>query len=181
MEINNTGFWIGDATIQHKHDPQLADALAKLFRNSTVYDLGCGEGKYVKHFNDQGDIDALGFDGNPLTDKYTFCMTFDITKSMNLPKNNWVLSLEVGEHIPKELMSQYIDNLKNLSEDGIVLSWAVPGQGGDGHVNELPNEDVIALFPEYDYDIETSLYLRSKATLWWFKSTIMVFKKKHNG
>ena len=53
-----------------------------------------------------------------------------------------------------------------------------PGQGGDGHVNELPNEDVIALFPEYDYDIETSLYLRSKATIWWFKNTIMVFKRK---
>jgi hypothetical protein len=39
----------------------------------------------------------------------------------------------------------------------------------------------MALFPEYDYDIETSLYLRSKATLWWFKNTIMFFKKKHNG
>ena len=177
MEISNTGFWIGDATIQHKHDTQLADALAKLFKNSTVYDLGCGEGKYVKHFNAQSGISAYGIDGNPNT-KYANCFIHDLTNPIGLNKMNWVLSLEVGEHIPKELMNQYIDNLKNLSEDGIVLSWAVPGQGGDGHVNELSNEDVIALFPEYDYDIETSLYLRSKATLWWFKNTIMVFKKK---
>lgn len=177
MEISNTGFWIGDATIQHKHDPQLADALAKLFKNSTVYDLGCGEGKYVKHFNSKKDIVAYGIDGNPNT-KYANCFVHDLTNPIGLNKMNWVLSLEVGEHIPKELMNQYIENLKNLSEDGIVLSWAVLGQGGDGHVNELPNEDVIALFPEYDYDIETSLYLRSKATLWWFKNTIMVFKRK---
>jgi cyclopropane fatty-acyl-phospholipid synthase-like methyltransferase len=180
MKISNTGFWIGDATTQHKHDPKLADALAKLFRNSTVYDLGCGEGKYVKHFNSKNNIVAFGIDGNPLTDMYDHCMTGDLTKPINMQKRNWVLSLEVGEHIPKELTQNYIDNLKNLNREGIVLSWAIPGQGGDGHVNELPNEDVIAMFPEYTYDVEASLYLRSKSTLWWFKNTIMVFRKNQD-
>lgn len=177
MKISNTGFWIGDATLQHKHDPKLADALANLLKNSTVYDLGCGEGKYVKHFNSKNDIVAFGIDGNPKTKEIKNCFVFDLTKPLDISAFDWVLSLEVGEHIPKELCQNYIDNLKNLNKEGIVLSWAIPGQGGDGHVNELPNEDVIAMFPEYTYDVEASLYLRSKSALWWFKNTIMVFRK----
>lgn len=179
MKINKNGYWEGETSKFHKHDESLCNALVKFFKGKTVYDLGCGQGLYVKSFIKNG-LECIGFDGNTVTNKIANCYVADLTIPIYLPEFDWVLSLEVGEHIPNELSQNYIDNLKNLNKEGIVLSWAIPGQGGDGHVNELLNEDVIKLFTEYTYDIEASLYLRSKATLWWFKNTIMVFRKNQD-
>lgn len=176
MKIAETGFWQGNTESFHKFDEPLAKELCKLFKSTAVVDLGCGEGKYVKALNEAG-IVASGYDGNHNTELYQNCKVHDLTTPLNILPVNWVLSLEVGEHIPSEHTASYINNLKRLNRNGIVLSWAIPGQGGDGHVNELPNEEVIAMFPEYSYDKKTSERLRKAATLWWFKNTIMVFKK----
>ena len=46
------------------------------------------------------------------------------------------MSLEVGEHLPKEFEDIFINNLDNNNNYGIVLSWAIKGQGGYGHYNE---------------------------------------------
>jgi len=178
MKIAETGYWSGNDTDKHHaFDEPLANALTELFKESSVIDLGCGEGKYVQKFNDS-DIIAIGYDGNPNTNKIKDCIEQDLTVNF-YPSIlfDTVLSLEVGEHIPKELTAKYITNLKRIKPNLIVISWAIPGQGGDGHVNELPNEEVIKMFTEYTYDAKTSQRLRDAAILWWFKNTIMVFKK----
>ncbi len=91
-----------------------------------------------------------------------------------------MLSLEVGEHIPKEYERVFIENLHRHNINGIVLSWALKGQGGFGHFNEQNNDYIKELMAEYGYfnDVEAENSLRKKATLWWFKNTIMVFRKK---
>jgi hypothetical protein len=189
MKIAETGFWSGsDTDKHHAFDTSLANALTKLFKGYSVIDLGCGQGKYVETFVENG-ILANGIDGNPEADRHDYCATWDLTvpipeeiiefdkKFANHVNNGLcVLSLEVGEHIPKDLAPNFIANIKAHEPKIIVLSWAIPGQGGDGHVNELPNEEVIKMFSEYEYDAETSQHLRNAATLWWFKNTIMVFK-----
>jgi 2-polyprenyl-3-methyl-5-hydroxy-6-metoxy-1,4-benzoquinol methylase len=48
---------------------------------------------------------------------------------------DWILSLEVGEHIPHQLEDVFIGNLVRHAKKGIILSWAVPGQEGHHHVN----------------------------------------------
>ena len=50
-----------------------------------------------------------------------------------------VLSLEVGEHIPEDYEDIYLENLDRHADKIIILSWAVPEQGGFGHVNERDN------------------------------------------
>jgi hypothetical protein len=177
MKIAETGFWQGNDTDKHHaFDTALANELSVLFKDKSVIDYGCGQGKYVELFNNK-DIIAIGYDGNPDTENIKDCQRQDLTKNFYpSPLFDSVLSLEVGEHIPKELTAKYIVNLKRVKPELIVLSWAIPGQGGDGHVNELPNEEVIKMFSEYEYDAETSQHLRNAATLWWFKNTIMVFK-----
>jgi hypothetical protein len=51
----------------------------------------------------------------------------------------------VAEHIPPEYESIFIENLISCNRKGIILSWAIPGQGGHGHFNEKPNDYVIDL------------------------------------
>ena len=51
---------------------------------------------------------------------------------------DWVQSFEVGEHIPPKSTEIYIDNLVRHARNGLVLSWAIVGQGGFHHINLRP-------------------------------------------
>jgi hypothetical protein len=37
----------------------------------------------------------------------------------------------------------YLDNIFRLAKEGIILSWAVPEQGGLSHINNKPIEYVL--------------------------------------
>lgn len=91
---------------------------------------------------------------------------------------DWVLSLEVGEHIPRAFEGVFMDNLVKHACTGIVLSWAVPGQDGHHHVNTRENEYIKASMAERGLvaDEEAERKLRGTASLPWFKNTLMVFK-----
>jgi hypothetical protein len=52
-----------------------------------------------------------------------------------LPIYDWIVSLEVAEHIPSQFESVYLDNVFRHAREGIILSWAVPGQNGLSHVD----------------------------------------------
>ena len=107
---------------------------------------------------------------------------FDLKKKFDV-----VLSLEVAEHIPKQYEKTYINNLTKHANDWIVLSWAIPGQGGVGHVNEQTNEYVLGVLGNvgFVYHEKQSKHLRNSSgkkgelsPCWWFKNTIMVFRKR---
>lgn len=169
----------------HSYDKNLSIALLDFFKNEnakTLADFGCGLGDYVRHFNSKN-LNTKGFDGNPntaqLTDNLGEVLDLSIPKIFN-EKFDWIMSLEVGEHLPKKFEDIFINNLHNNNKYGIVLSWAIKGQGGYGHYNEQNNdyikEKIIKL--GYTNDIKAENILREKSTLWWFKNTIMVFRKK---
>ncbi|WP_245562228.1 hypothetical protein [Niabella aurantiaca] len=57
------------------------------------------------------------------------------------------------------------------------MSWAIEGQGGDGHVNCRNNDYIIKEmrqrgFVEFE---DAKLFLRSMASYSWFKNSLMVF------
>jgi hypothetical protein len=121
------------------------------------------------------------YNGNPSTQDLTEgrCATLDLSKPIACSKHDWVISFEVGEHIPKKFEEIFISNLKGANIKGVIISWAVKGQGGKSHVNEKNNEYIRKLFEEdYTSDNETEKQLRSLSTLPWFKNTIMVFRHK---
>ena len=188
MPNKDKGFFLGEEDGLIYDDP-LGHKLAFFFKKEgspSVVDLGCGTGHYVKKLRDH-EIECDGFDGNPLTpaltrwiDSKPACSILDLTTPVVLEKKyDWVLSLEVGEHIPKRYESVFVDNLHNNNKMGIVLSWAVKGQGGNGHYNEQNNDYIKAIFEELEYvnDKKTENWLRANASLWWFKNTIMIFRK----
>ena len=73
----------------------------------------------------------------------------------------------------------FIDNVAGHATFGIVMFWAVPGQGGNGHTNERPNDWIIEQLRSraFTYDKDASEMLRGKATFKWFKDTLMVFQR----
>ena len=146
--------------------------------------MGCGDGSYVKKFNSSG-LNCEGYDGNPNTVEETngLCKIIDLSKPFTLEnKPEWILSLEVGEHIPKKYEKIFIENINNNNTKGVVLSWALPNQGGLGHFNEQPNNYIKNLFYNLDYinDLESENNLRQNVDFNYFSKTVMVFKKKIN-
>ena len=181
-QISNKGFWLTDDESGHCFDAPLAEQLKHLFKHHNVIDLGCGPGYYTKYFL-ENNIPCEGWDGNPNTPTISngLCKVADLTHKQAFEKKNWVLSLEVGEHIPKEHESMFVQNLIDHATEGIVLSWAIPNQPGDGHVNCQSNEYVVSLLQKHGYilDIATTIRMREAAELWWFKNTVMCFRKNY--
>jgi hypothetical protein len=91
------------------------------------------------------------------------------------------MSLEVGEHIPKDYEQVFLDNLVKHSNKFIILSWAIPNQIGDGHVNCQPNDYIINELDKrgFTFNPIESQKVREKNVIWWFKNTFMVFFKKN--
>lgn len=185
VTIDEHGFWNGyEAIGEHKTDFCLAEALADFFIQegvNTLVDLGCGTGDYVKVMRYCG-IDCDGFDGNPETPIISdgVAGVADLSQPLDLGKKyDWVMSLEVGEHLPKAYEQTFFENLDRHNIHGIVLTWAVKGQGGFGHFNEQNNDYVKAIMATYGYknDVEAENFLREQASLWWFKNSIMVFRR----
>ena len=185
FKINDKGFWESDTIKGHHNDIPLCSALIDFLKNNkiqTLLDLGCGPAFYVSEIIKEN-IQCEAYDGNPNTPELTNGLgkIIDLSENVDLGKTfDFVLSLEVGEHIPKEFEDIYINNVLKHSHNYVLLSWAIPDQGGDGHVNEQPNDYIInkIISLGFDYDEDTSIGLRDLSQARWFKNTLMLFKKK---
>jgi len=180
-----TGIWnLGTAKKRHRFDAPLAAKIAELFSPVLAADLGCGIGEYCKAFKEHGWPAVHGYEGTP---EIAEIAVYDNIQVLDLTKRRWVginydmvVCLEVGEHIPPKHEQTFIENVLEFTHKDLVLSWAIPGQGGAGHFNERSNEYVIGKFTKNGliYEDLLSQGLRNSATLSWFKNTILVFRKK---
>ena len=96
-----------------------------------------------------------------------------------LPRYDWVVCLEVVEHIPSEFESIVLDNVVRPATVGVVLSWAVPDQPGAMHVNPRPFEYVEEVMRRRGLTVDgiATEQLRNGSDLAWFKRNIAVYRK----
>lgn len=183
-KILEHGQWYGNVDDQHIFDVNLAEEIVHLLNAhgiSDAMDLGCGYGRYVRYLKWRG-FHCQGYDGHPETversggDASVMDIAVPIT---NLDRVPAVISLEVGEHIPGEYEETYLSNLAGLCSNLLIISWALPGQGGYGHVNCRSNEYVTNQMNLRGFIRRTELEynLRRNSKFHWFKNTIMVFQR----
>lgn len=202
--VENNGAYDLEGVIWHQHSNKLMKAILELWKKEDlpVVDIGCGHNFYVSVFKYAG-YAAVGVDLVDLGSKHFFKV--DITRpflidvtypstyiykdeiaishyqgSTKTWKHN-VLSLEVGEHIPSEKSDIYIDNIVAIANGGdVILSWAMPGQAGHGHINCQTNEWVRERMAErgYSLDANRTAFLRGSVDgchCSWFLNTLMYF------
>ena len=159
-------------------DTSLAEYLRdNVFNGMNVVDLGAGLGHYGKIFTKKGSPvkSWVGYDGamNVLSATDGLVHFMDLTQphaadERPCVRGDWVLSLEVAEHIPPEYTDAYIRNLRCHCSVGAVVSWAEPHQtGGLGHVNMKRQEDAVAAMERWGFvvDEEMTKVIQAKATL----------------
>ena len=128
---NKNGIWDRfTAEKYHKSSYKLLISMATLFdREKPVIDFGCGNGYYLSELNKLGYMDTLGFEGTIMPYLAPNVVNRDLTLHIDYNLKGNVISLEVGEHIPKEFQEVYTQNICRHVEKGchLVTSWAEIG------------------------------------------------------
>lgn len=126
--------------------PHVCNAVKDLLLAESVIDVGCATGDLVAEYHNMG-IRTMGIEGAPHafpfweTDQELLCvwdLRVPFDSVMQALKFDVATCFEVAEHIEPEYADIFVSNLTGLS-DRILMSIAVPGQGGLYHVNCQPS------------------------------------------
>jgi hypothetical protein len=144
--------------------PSVWNYLIKRFSIRSVLDLGSGSGYSAQYFHKSG-LEVLAVDGMKENCARAIYPTvhIDLTRSRVFTRVDLVHCQEVVEHIEEE----HVDNLLASLACGrfIVMTNALPGQGGYHHVNEQPTEYWIRHLARYNCEVldEDTKRIRSLA------------------
>ena len=110
----------------------------------SVVDYGCGAGWFLYYFKKKYGIDVYGMEPNKeilevIDQSVKNCVDFvSLTDIIYLKQSyDLAMNIEVIEHIEKVYEDLVLQNITRNS-DHLIFSAAHPGQGGVGHVNEMP-------------------------------------------
>ena len=165
---------------------EVVPILQSWFNAKSIIDIGCGTGTWLKVAKSLGVKNVLGVDGDHVPREMLqiseeefiskdLCQGFDLKQKFDL-----VLSLEVAEHLPESVSETFVDSLckhGNL----IVFSAAVPGQGGQNHLNEqwptYWNEKFIKRGYKI-YDVVKALIWNNDKIEYWYKQNIVLYSSE---
>jgi hypothetical protein len=161
-----------------------------IFEVKSVMDVGSGRGAWLQIWQEHGVSDLVGVDGS-YVELESFRVSpsvffpHDITKPLNLKRKfDVVQSLEVAEHIDEKYADILIDTITRHG-DFVLFSAAVPGQGGEHHVNEQPISYWVNKFKMRGYiasDTFRPALMGIKSVEPWYKNNLLFFvnEKKLN-
>lgn len=119
-------------------------AVFDYLKPASVLDVGCGRGVWLREWMAVAPhcfgVDGAYVDTRNLAIPARNFAAHDLSQPLNLGRRfDLVQSLEVAEHIHRDCADTFVDNLCRHSET-VLFSAAIPGQGGEGHINEQPLE-----------------------------------------
>jgi hypothetical protein len=186
-QVSDSGGWCssisGRNSSKHVTDDNFAKALSDFLANKRVASFGDGPGVYKEKIEALGKVISYdAFDGAPFVEITTDNRVkfLDLTLPIyHLKTYDWVVSVEVAEHIPKEFEHIYVDNLVRHAKEGIILSWSKVGQIGHSHVNNQNFDYVKSIMEKkcFNHDNKNSLMLKNYASLSWIKNNVNVYRR----
>ena len=208
--VGPTGVWHHASQIdlhqrgfRYEYDRHFAHALVGFLlreRATSLFDAGAGVGTYLSSVRVFG-IAVAGVDGSSVAASSAdgLVQLGDLTDFTESSRDelifkpsaradvaDWVLSLEVGEHIPRSLEPRFVYALHRLNRHGIVLSWSCRGdrEVGTGHVNPRENSEVVDIFSRLGYvlDRRETARLRNASgrageCCHYFRETLLVLRR----
>ena len=157
----------------------------QLLRVHSVVDIGCGDGTWLAVFRKLGVEDTLGLDGDYIDQDLLqvpseYFQVADLTRPFRLERTfDLVISLEVGEHLPAESATGFVESLTKLAPL-VLFSAAIPGQGGNHHINEQWPDKWAELFQKHDYvpvDFIRKRIWQSEAVEFWYVQNTLLFAR----
>jgi SAM-dependent methyltransferase len=156
-----------------------ADKIIELMVPKTVIDIGCGTGRTMVHFQHRG-IDVRGIEASRVAIKNSeiphLIYRRDLRKPIDLGRFDLAWCFEVAEHIHPQFVEVFVDNLVRAA-DVIAISAAPPGQGGEGHFNEQPQDYWVRKFQRRGYSLQKDWTHIMQSVNEFYSENMMVFIK----
>lgn len=153
---------------------------------TSVVDVGCGLGTWLKVFNQLGVANIRGYEGSHLDLTQVVIppqsiVIQDLEKPFHSEERfDLALSLEVAEHLSTEAADVFIQSLVQLS-DVVLFSAAIPGQGGQNHINEQDPNYWRQKFDIHGYDCFDLLREKiwsNPAVDYWYSQNCVLYAKR---
>lgn len=180
----DTGIWTPEeAATGHDFSYRLAKWIGEyLPKNERLTDIGCGNAAYLRYWHDIGFNHLCGYEGTEQNFEFGNVEVVDLTQELPIHIFSCnTVCLEVGEHIPEEHLPMFLHNLAYSTTKKLILSWAIAGQDGIGHVSCRHNIWVINEMEKrgFKFLAADSLSARSviEERMNYFRNTIMIFEK----
>lgn len=165
---------------------RMIDKIVEIYKPQSVLDLGCGTGKAIDYFLGKYIPTIFGVEGSQMAINSAshpeLIKNFNLNNELNLNKHfDIIFCFEFIEHIHPRCVHNLMKTFSNHS-NVIVLTAALPGQGGLGHFNEQPPEYWIKIFSKYGYRFNEKNALELKRCKDMFSDNILVFERvsKHH-
>lgn len=174
----------------HVHNTTAANEVVpivmELIQPASVIDVGCGIGTWLAVFEEAGVQETLGVDGEYVDRALLHIreeqfVTVDLIHPFRYDKKfDLVVSLEVAEHLPESAADTFVETLISLG-DTILFSAAIPGQGGQNHLNEQWPDYWQTKFAAHGYQfhdvIREKIWWNKKVDVWYRQNMFLVSKK----
>jgi SAM-dependent methyltransferase len=166
---------------------QIVPLLSALLPINSVVDFGCGQGAWLSVWRKAG-ASVMGVDGPYLDQQHLMIdaddfRTADLSQPVVLERRfDLVQSLEVAEHLPSSRASDFIGTL-TAHGPLVMFSAAVPGQGGEHHINEQPLEYWREKFRERDFiaiDCVRPEVIENPRIQHWYRYNIVLYAEKRH-
>jgi SAM-dependent methyltransferase len=152
-------------------------------RPSSVLDVGCGAGAWLRVFLDHGVDDVLGVDFSDAAREAAALgngryRSVDLSRSLQLGRRfDLALCLEVAEHLPAAAADDLVESLVGHAET-VLFSAAIPFQGGTGHQNEQWPEYWVEKFRRHGLAVCDFIRPRiwsDPKVAWWYAQNLLLF------
>jgi len=167
---------------------KVAGLIVDIFSPRSVVDIGGGGGYWAAAFLALGVPKVLCIDG-PWVPDVARVVPPDCFREQDLSQSQAIgdgfdlaVCLEAAEHLPEHVAPTLVAALAETAPV-IIFSAAVPGQGGDGHINEQLQSYWAKLFAAEGYicfsDIRSRIW--NDATIEpWYRQNILCFIRAFN-
>ena len=184
----NPNFYKYFKNFSYNSAKEMVPLILKLIPITSVCDIGCGDGTWLRVFREQGVTDILGIDGEHVSrDLLQISVSdfqpMDLRHQISLSRSfDLAISLEVAEHLPESRAASFVEDLTRLAPV-VLFSAAIPGQGGRDHVNEQWQTYWTLIFSQYNYtvcDVVRPKIWKNRRIAYWYRQNTLLFCDPHS-
>ena len=158
LGLYTNSFFDGFSDVSYGAAKVLLSELYGFHRFSSVCDIGCGSGTWLRAAAEMiqtGERRLTGIDGEHARsvskcDGAEFVFQDLEQRIVGVAKHDLAISLEVAEHLSPARSESFVADLCKVS-DVVFFGAAVDGQGGVNHINEQPQSYWVKRFAENGY------------------------------